>query len=277
MLGMTREPRPPMKMKAAAIAAYVLALHAAVLTMALRSHWKPSPGDAFVAQTRAIQAQAAIPPGSVVLLGDSNMQVMPPLIPGVVNFGIAWQRSDQLLESVAVYRHLSGASAIVVMIGTNDQRQGRASGIDARYVDIVRALPPGVPIVMVSPPPMADMDASGLRLPAQHACQQRSDCVYVDAFGALSYRGALSPDGLHLSPSGFATLAGLISEAVHQIPRSTAMSTAPGSTWSLRSPMSPVFVSPSEFGVMKLSPHAAGKPTAVPVLPAVSAAPFTLA
>jgi lysophospholipase L1-like esterase len=210
-------------------ATYVIALHLALAAVLLRTGaagklaahlgLRPTPDNQFIVDMRAVQHRLdpAVPAGSVIFLGDSNFQSMPvsAVAPHAVNFAISWQRSDQLLASMEDYHSLGRAGAVVVMVGTNDVRQGRAADLDARYHAILAGVPAGVPVVMSSIAPMRGIDVRQQNQEARAACAADSRCTFVDAFAVLSNKqGMLRDDGVHLTPAGYAALTPMLRDAL---------------------------------------------------------------
>lgn len=236
-----------MSLKRIAIAAYLILVHLLVgiafvktdllSRMAIRLGLAaPAPMDSepFIAAWRAFHEtmDAEVPPGATIFLGDSITRAMPvkEVAPLAVNYGIGWQRSDQLIVSIDTYASLQRASRIVVMIGTNDLLQGRDEGIEARYQAILAKLPAGIPVIMVGVPPLAPtstvlrgkVDDARVRAAvasAQRACNGHPACRFVSAYDALGEQGVaragvLQNDGIHLAPHGYALLTGLIRQAL---------------------------------------------------------------
>jgi hypothetical protein len=194
----------------AMVALYLLALHlvlgvALLKPGALARVWLgQSEQVRFIVEMRHIHGRTdpLVPAGAVIFLGDSITQFLPvsAIAPLSVNYGISGQRSDQLLESMDRYASMARASAVVVMIGTNDLYQGREQGLEARYRAILAKVPAGVPVVLSGIPPMAGKDVRPLVGAARSACQADVRCRFVDA--------AVTPDmltdGVHLSARGYA-------------------------------------------------------------------------
>lgn len=214
-------------MKSWAWRGYLLALHLAVAVLlvkgdvlgrlAVHAGLRDAPDHPFIANMRGQQARLdpAIPAGAVLFLGDSNMQSLPvsEVVPHAVNLGVGWERSDQLLQAMDSYGAMQRASTIVVMIGTNDVGQGR----EPRYREVLAKVPASVPVVLASPPPMVGADMRAQAALARAACAADSRCTFVDAFAALDGRpGMLLPDGVHLTPQGYAVLIPLLREAVRR-------------------------------------------------------------
>lgn len=236
-----------MPLKRVAIAAYLIVLHVVVGIACVKTDLlsraavrlgltEPAPIDSepFIAAWRTFHEtmDAEVPTGATIFLGDSITRAMPvkDVAPLAVNYGIGWQRSDQLIESMDIYASLHRASRIVVMIGTNDLLQSRDEGIEARYQAILSKLPAGIPVTMVGVPPLAptatalrgkvdDARVRAVVAGAQRACSAHPACRFVSAYDALGEQGVaragvLQEDGIHLAPHGYVLLTGLIRQSL---------------------------------------------------------------
>ena len=165
---------------------------------------------------------ASIPAGVTIFLGDSITMSLatPAVVPNSINFGIGWQRSDQLIKSMESYSSIKRARRIVITIGTNDLLQGRENGIESRYQMLLKKIPGSIDIVMSSVPPIgnvnfygvhkvADANVKAVVASARRACAEDGRCRFVDAYSALTsnglpIEGVLLPDQIHLTPKGYA-------------------------------------------------------------------------
>lgn len=165
---------------------------------------------------------ASIPAGVTIFLGDSiTMSLATPAVAqNSINFGIGWQRSDQLLKSMEAYSSIDRASRVVVTIGTNDLLQGREEGIESRYQMLLKRIPADVDIVMSSVPPIGNISFYGVHKvmdssvravveSARRVCKNDNRCRFVDAYAALTkdgepIEGVLLQDEIHLTPKGYA-------------------------------------------------------------------------
>jgi lysophospholipase L1-like esterase len=221
-------------MKRALLTAYLLLLHAVVVVALVETDLLPQAAvrlglrdaapetDPMIPAMRAIHARtdAQVPEGATLFVGDSHTMSLATaaVAPLAVNYGIGSQRSDQLLETMPLYRSMSRAAAVVITIGTNDLLQGRAAGIGERYRRLLAAVPPGRAIVLSSVPPIARPVAWGRQFEpadvrplvdaARAACKAVPRCTFVDAYAALTDAGApragvLLDDGVHLSVLGY--------------------------------------------------------------------------
>lgn len=209
-------------MKRRLVAGYLIALHLLLGLALVQSDFRQRiaarlgfevAGDAaFISTLRRIHAQmdASVPAGATLFLGDSITMALATaaVAPHAVNYGIGSQRSDHLLESMQAYRAIERAGAVVIAIGVNDLLQGRTAGIELRYQDILRAVPAAVRVVLSSPTPVAEIEPGrqvAVRDAARRACVARPGCTFVDGYALLSSSpGSLLPDGVHLSPAGYA-------------------------------------------------------------------------
>lgn len=99
---------------------------------------------------------STVPEGATIFLGDSITMFFATsaLAAHSVNYGIGWQRTDQLIDSMDLYQSIERAARMVITIGTNDLRQHRAQGIESRYRAILAKIPAKTSIVMSSIPPL---------------------------------------------------------------------------------------------------------------------------
>ena len=165
---------------------------------------------------------ASIPAGVTIFLGDSiTMSLATPAVAqNSINFGIGWQRSDQLLQSMEAYSSIARAKRVVVAIGTNDLLQGREEGIESRYQMLLKRIPADVDIVMSSVPPIGNISFYGVHQvrdsnvravveSARRVCKSDNRCRFVDAYAVLTrdgkpIEGVLLQDEIHLTPKGYA-------------------------------------------------------------------------
>jgi len=214
---------------------YLLILHALVAVVltqpdlvprigGLRAliHPKPPEEEWFIPIVREVHRQMdpSVPAGATLFLGDSITMCLSTAAVTAhgVNYGIGWQRSDQLLESMDIYHSLERAARVVVTIGTNDLLQGRATGIESRYRAILAKIPARTEVVLSSIPPLANTAFPGRQIDpgqvhevvasAKTVCAADRRCRFVDAYQALTAQGRPLPgvllaDAIHLSPKGY--------------------------------------------------------------------------
>jgi len=140
------------------------------------------------------------------------------LAPRTVNYGIGWQRSDQLVNSMSIYKSIEHAGRVVITIGTNDLLQGREADIKTRYQTILSKIPAKTPIVMNSVPPMGEVVFYGRKIEdanvrkvvasAKAVCLADYRCHFVNTYEALAPNGSPTPgvllgDHIHLTPKGY--------------------------------------------------------------------------
>jgi hypothetical protein len=197
------------------LVAYVAALHVALVVAVVKTDLVervqvrlgllPAPAWTGLVGMRDVLAKQdeTVPNGAVIFLGDSITQALATaaVAPLSVNFGISGQRTDQLLASMDSYRSLSRAATVVVAIGVNDIRHGRADGIEQRYRAILAKIPDTSTVVMSSVTPLAGVDVAPVVEAARRACAESLRCTFVDASHLPA--DALMPDGVHLSPRGY--------------------------------------------------------------------------
>ncbi|HSC75329.1 MAG TPA: SGNH/GDSL hydrolase family protein [Pseudomonadales bacterium] len=176
----------------------------------------------FIPMMRGVHAwmDASVPAGATIFLGDSITMALATaaVAPYSVNYGISWQRSDQLMKSMDIYQSIARAGRVFVMVGTNDVLEGREADIQSRYQAILTKIPANVDVVMNSIPPVGDVVINGRTISdktvrdvgaiAQTVCEADKRCHFVDAYEALSTdgkptQGVLMPDQIHLSPKGY--------------------------------------------------------------------------
>jgi lysophospholipase L1-like esterase len=236
------------KMKAAIVAVYLIAVHTLLVAALARPDTmssivarigsafdveRPPEEVPFISMMRGVHGwmEASVPTGATIFLGDSiTMGLATAAVsPNAVNYGIAWQRSDQLIKSMDSYQSMARASRVFVMIGTNDVLQEREADIQSRYQTILAKMPANVEVVMSSIPPVGDIffvdgrkvddkNVRNLVTIAKTVCEADKRCRFVNAYEALSTdgkptQGVLLPDQVHLSPKGYQ----LWIEALHRI------------------------------------------------------------
>lgn len=166
------------------------------------------------------QMDSSVPSGATIFLGDSITMGLATaaVAPYTVNYGIGWQRSDQLIKSMEIYKSIGRAGRVVITIGTNDLLQGREAGIESRYRAILEKIPANTPIVMNSVPPLdspvfygRQIDDANVRkvvASAKAVCDADTRCRFVNTYDALTTNGKPTlgiyvDGGVHLSPKGY--------------------------------------------------------------------------
>lgn len=205
-------------MKRVIIAFYLIATQIGV---ALGAELSPEEVP-FISMMRGVHAwmDESVPAGATIFIGDSITMALATaaVAPYSVNYGISWQRSDQLIKSMDIYESILRSSRVFVMVGTNDVLEGREVGIQSRYQAILAKIPANVEVVMSSIPPVGDVVINGRKIDekivravvafAKTVCEADKRCRFVNTYEALSTdgkptQGVLLPDQIHLSTKGY--------------------------------------------------------------------------
>lgn len=181
------------------------------------------------------EVDASVPEGSVLVLGDSIMHGLDAreIAPDAVGFGLGGATIGTLMEGLPLLRSLGSARAIVLGVGVNDLKYREPSEVAKDHAALLDALPPGVPVVVVSVLPIderaeatpgrsfvSNEEIRSVNGALGELCAGRLGCVFVDVTGALAdedgrlRRELHGGDGWHLSPAGNAVLAGAIRAAL---------------------------------------------------------------
>lgn len=225
------------KIKKVIIAVYLIAVHillavalvnsdivprAAVWFDLVRAAQQPPEDIPFIPMMQGVHAwmDASVPAGATIFLGDSITMALATaaVAPYSVNYGISWQRSDQLIQSMDIYKSIARANRVFVMVGTNDILEDRAADIQSRYRTILAKIPANIEVVMSSIPPVGDVVIDGRKVDddnvrnvvalAKTVCEADKRCRFINTYEALSadgkpIQGVLLPDQIHLSPKGY--------------------------------------------------------------------------
>lgn len=99
-----------------------------------------------------------IPPNSVVLIGDSNIQGLETdaVYEQSVNFGIGGDTTVGVINRISSYTSLLNAKVVVLMIGYNDIDLRKDDEIINNYKRIVELIPETVPVILCLILPVAD-------------------------------------------------------------------------------------------------------------------------
>ena len=224
---------------------YLLVLHGFVLVLVVKTNFLTLAGKTlgllppeewtseFATQTLDLAAHdRAVPPGAVLLLGDSIMAEVPPgLVDGrAENLAIPGETLHMLSRRLPVLRSLEQARAIVLGIGVNYLKYRPAPTSAADYAALLIRLPGGVPVLMLSVLPVdetADVvvrrwylrnaTIRDLNARLRTVCTAYPACTFVDAWPALAdpASGGLRAelhggDGWHLSVGGARALAAVL-------------------------------------------------------------------
>src|SRR6478736_3871224 len=99
------------KVKTTIIVVYLIALHIllAVAWLGSARNTQRQPEDIpFITMMRGVHEwmDASVPAGATIFLGDSITMALATaaVAPYSVNYGISWQRSDQLIKSMDIYQ-----------------------------------------------------------------------------------------------------------------------------------------------------------------------------
>ena len=160
------------------------------------------------------------PAGAVVFLGASSVQGLnaSAVRSCTASFGIGGESAAQLAARVGDYRALDRAGAVVVMTGLNDVLRGDGATVGASVARLLAALPAGTPVLLSSTARIADparaaaVDRANAAMRA--ACRRHAACRFVDLQAAMTDPALLEPDGIHLSPAGYALWARLLRAAL---------------------------------------------------------------
>ena len=168
-----------------------------------------------------------VPDGSVLFLGDSITMalVTSAVSDDSVNYGIGYQRSDQLIESMSIYESINRARLVVVSIGTNDLLQNMEQGIDSRYRHIINLIPDDVPVFLNSVFPSNKVSLSRVVKVVESAkkvCSEFHNCTFINAFEAMSKNGHPTPGvllegGVHFTDKGYRIWIDLLSDRMKNI------------------------------------------------------------
>jgi len=228
----------------AALIAYLALLHAALAVLVFKTNFLALAGktlglipieerttETYEAILDHARRAAALGDGSVVLLGDSIIAGLDAgaIGPGVANFGAAGRTSAILRDLVRVMPNLPRMGAVVLGIGTNDLRFRARDLIFRDQEQLLAAIPPGVPVLLLATLPVREGNPEIQRRPflrnagiagmnegLRRICAQRPGCIFVPTAPAMADdSGNLAEalhagDGWHLSPEGSARLAALI-------------------------------------------------------------------
>lgn len=197
----------------------------------------PPEEDSIIPRLREVHRQMdpAVPTGSTIFLGDSITMGLATasLAPRTVNYGIGWQRSDQLIKSMEIYKSIERAGRVVITIGTNDLLQGREANIQSRYKTILSNIPPRTRVVMNSVPPLGDVVFYGRKIEdtnvrkvvdsAKAICLADHRCRFVNTYQTLAPNGSPIPgvlldDHIHLTSKGYEMWIAAMRPAFEEMP-----------------------------------------------------------
>ena len=156
-----------------------------------------------------------VPKQSVILFGDSHLQLIPrSYLPSAYNFAVSGQSVGRMVDRVAEFTSLGTSTLIILNGGENDLSEGATpSQVGERWQRLLGKLRPGLPITCVGlPETNATRIHSELVKPTNTLIEKH--CIsYGGKFlplvmGAGAYKNEkLSDDKLHLSENGIKVLA----------------------------------------------------------------------
>jgi len=210
-------------MKSKKIKTVIIAVYLIVAQIGLaRDAEQPSADIPFIAMMRGVHAwmDESVPADATIFIGDSITMALATaaVAPHAVNYGISWQRSDQLIQSMDIYQSIARANRVFVMVGTNDVLEGRQADIQSRYQSILVKIPANIEVVMSGIPPIGNVVIDGQKIDdkivrdvvsiAKTVCEADKRCRFVNTYEVLSTdgkptQGVLLPDQIHLSPKGY--------------------------------------------------------------------------
>lgn len=231
--------------------AYLLALHALLAFVLVKSDVvdrvqaklagprPPEEGGRSWQNAVALQRQvdAQVPVGSTLFFGASLVHRMyvGPFGQTAVNFGVPFDTTATLLKRLPQYRSLASASAVVVLVGSNDPQYREPAATAANHRAILDALKHVPTVVAVGLPPVEERTGAGGALPARtneklkainkalaESCAARPNCRYADTWPSLADPGDSLParyhigDGVHLNAAGYAEVTQLIRAALRR-------------------------------------------------------------
>lgn len=194
----------------------------------------PQTDPEAIARFRQINREVEAGPHAILFLGDSLTQKWDPplrqlgqrdaLFRGALNAGVNGDRTENLLWRLRngnLYRQ--HPNAVVLLIGTNDIGRNRSPDIVAEGIrdilELLRSRLPDARILLLGVLPRSESPFSRRRYQVRavnqliRQCDDREHVFYADVATALldserRLTRAISLDGVHLSPLGYARLTG---------------------------------------------------------------------
>jgi lysophospholipase L1-like esterase len=150
-----------------------------------------------------------------VLLGDSNTSQLGDAAGGA-NYGVSGEVAAGVQRSIPHYTRVKVATAIGLMIGTNDVWRGKAAGLPDRLRAVRDALPAAVPLVWSAIPPGNDFRLNlesvlEANRSIEALCAERPGCTFIDTWKLFADADGqpiaryFIGDGVHLSAEGYRT------------------------------------------------------------------------
>lgn len=175
-------------------------------------------------------ADAWVPVGALLVAGDSLAGQMPPrLVEGrAVVFGVGGALIEDVAKAMRNRASLKRVAALVVIAGTNDLVHRVPEASERALLGLLEALPPGLPVLLCTVPPVDPVVHHDRSLAAIAAWNERLRSIaagrpgvhIVDTQAALANDAGVLPealhqgDGLHLSRAGYERLAAAIGRAL---------------------------------------------------------------
>ena len=176
----------------------------------------------FVAESLQQSRRSVQMHDTAVFIGDSITVGLATsnIAPRAENFGIDGDTIDGLTTRLPHY-NLTQSRIIVLEIGINNYRRDKLANFGVKYRQLLRILPPNIPIVAMAIFPINEhandwipaSDASVAIKKANReidlACQQVSTCTFLDLSSSLANAdGYIKPiyevgDGIHLSEAAY--------------------------------------------------------------------------
>ena len=185
----------------------------------------------YAAILEQAEQDARLPPGVVILLGDSIIAELNPqeVADDAVNFGLAGDTTDTLYRRLAVLHSIARSRAVIVEVGVNDLKYRTIGPIVSDYRKVLGQLTavPRVIVMSVLPvdpagqaarerPYLRNQTIEALNRGLLTLCRQQMNCRFLDAWPAIaaSPSNVYGSDGWHLSDAGRHVLAGLMRNAL---------------------------------------------------------------
>ncbi|MBO0709730.1 MAG: hypothetical protein J2P47_00460 [Acetobacteraceae bacterium] len=177
------------------------------------------------------EADARVPRGAVVLLGDSIIAELDRTEIGrdVVNFGLGGDTTKTLYSRLAALHSVAQSGEVVVGVGVNDLKYRAVSQIARDYARVLDRLVAVPRVLVLSVLPIDDAGQAARELPylrnrniqalngdLRTLCEQRTNCRFLDAWPAVSAatEDVYGGDGWHLSAAGRHVLADFLRNAL---------------------------------------------------------------
>jgi len=177
------------------------------------------------------EADARVPQGAVVLLGDSIIAELDPteIGIGIVNFGLGGDTTKTLDSRLPTLHSVTHSSGVVIGVGVNDLKYRPVSQIVRDYARVLDRLVAAPRVLVLSVLPVDDAGQAAREFPylrnrniralngdLRALCKQRANCRFLDAWPAIAAATAdvYGGDGWHLSAAGRRVLADFVRNAL---------------------------------------------------------------